>query len=303
MMEAPSSRAHEPIEDWANLPEFVHCSNFLREADRALWLCGLFIPARHRGAVYALQAFATEVLGIRGKISEPMAGELRLQFFADALVALAQGGDAQSHPIMRALEKAVAAYHLPVAPLNALVEAARFELYDDPMPDEAGFEGWCGETQAAVLRLTTLVLLRDAPSITASETEALNEACGHSGVALGYMHMLQNWARAFARGSCPVPWTLVTNAGAPSDMLRDTSFPLPARAVFHAALAKARHHLAFGETAARRVPLSARAAFVPLSLIKPHLRLMANARYNPYKTRALSLMALQWHMWRFTRTL
>src|ERR1700724_731837 len=111
---------------------FAHCEALARSADRDRFLAALFAPAEHRGALHALYAFNIEIARVREFIREPLAGEIRLQWWADAVAGKA-AGEVRSNPVAAALLAAVARYRLPVAPLTALIAARRFDLYNDPM--------------------------------------------------------------------------------------------------------------------------------------------------------------------------
>ena len=64
---------------------------------------------------------------------EPMPGEIRLQWWRDALFG-AGPGEAAAHPVAAALRDVVVRYRLPPAALADLIDARAFDLYDEPMP-------------------------------------------------------------------------------------------------------------------------------------------------------------------------
>jgi len=57
----------------------------VRDADRDRWLASLFVPAERRRHVLALQAYGLEVARVRELAREPQLGEIRLQWWRDAL--------------------------------------------------------------------------------------------------------------------------------------------------------------------------------------------------------------------------
>jgi phytoene synthase len=67
------------------LDPFAHCEHIVRAADKDRFLATLFAPANRRGALFALYAFNVEVARVREVAREPMAGEIRLQWWRDAL--------------------------------------------------------------------------------------------------------------------------------------------------------------------------------------------------------------------------
>src|SRR5450432_2839646 len=109
---------------------FAHCEALVRTADKDRFLAALFAPAEHRGALHALYAFNIEIARVREIIREPLAGEIRLQWWSDAIAGKA-AGDAQANPVAAALLDAAARYRLPAGLLTALIAARRFDLYND----------------------------------------------------------------------------------------------------------------------------------------------------------------------------
>ncbi|MBM3608964.1 MAG: phytoene/squalene synthase family protein, partial [Alphaproteobacteria bacterium] len=143
---ASSAPSHAPIVD-----------GMLRESDRKRWLACLFIPQAVREHVIALHAFSHEITRVRDVISEPQLGEIRLQWWREAIEG-SREGEALLNPVAAVLLNAMRICNLPQAPLLNLIEARRFDLYNDAMPDLATLEGYCGETHSALFALTARIL-------------------------------------------------------------------------------------------------------------------------------------------------
>ncbi len=62
-----------------------HCEALVREGDPDRYLATLFAPAAARPHLFALYAFSLTVARVREAASNPMAGEIRLQWWRDAL--------------------------------------------------------------------------------------------------------------------------------------------------------------------------------------------------------------------------
>ncbi|MBP0649872.1 squalene/phytoene synthase family protein, partial [Mycobacterium tuberculosis] len=82
-----------------------------------------------------------EVAGVRDHVTAPLAGEVRLQWWRDALADPAKG---RGHPLAEAVAAVVARRHLPVAALQNVIDARVFDLYDDAMPSLNDLEGYLG---------------------------------------------------------------------------------------------------------------------------------------------------------------
>ena len=151
------------------------CLSTLRDIDRDRYLACLLSPADKRGALASLYAFHAEIARIRDVIHQPLAGEIRLQWWRDLLSGTAEG-ESNANPIAAGLLATIEAYRLPREVLVNMTEARIFDLYDDPMPDRNALEGYAGETAAALIQLAGLVL--DAPAAMQR-----SESAGHAGVA------------------------------------------------------------------------------------------------------------------------
>src|SRR5262249_55499025 len=105
---------------------FAHCEALVRAADKDRFLATLYAPAEHRGALHALYAFNAEVTRVREVAHEPLAGEIRLQWWSDVLDETGRG-DVEANPVAAALLATIARYRLPRATLQALIDARRFD--------------------------------------------------------------------------------------------------------------------------------------------------------------------------------
>jgi phytoene synthase len=156
---------------------YAFCEALIRDVDKDRYLASLFAPAASRPHLFALYAFSFEVSRVREVVSEPLPGEVRLQWWRDALSGPSQGSS-QSNPVSMALLDTIERFRLPVAPLVALIDVRIFDLYDDPMPTVAELEGYCGETCSALIRLASLIL-------AGGEDPGGAEAAGHAGDVAG----------------------------------------------------------------------------------------------------------------------
>jgi len=127
---------------------FAHCENLVRAGDKDRWLASLFAPGERRAHLYALYAFNLEVARVRELAREPMAGEIRLQWWRE-VIAGTRPGEAAAHPVAAVLLETIARYGLPVQTFLDLIEARAFDLYNDPMPTLDAFAGYGrrGETK------------------------------------------------------------------------------------------------------------------------------------------------------------
>jgi 15-cis-phytoene synthase len=177
----------------------------LRELDRDAYFASLFVPGEARAAVQALWAFGAEIAAVPARVSEPMPGEIRLQWWTDTLGGTARGEAAQN-PVAFALKQAVSEHDLQTGPLLRLIAARRFDLYADPMPDMATFEGYVGETLSVLIQYAALVLAKGGPA-------PVGDAAGHLGVALALFGHVLAFGYNASRGRLFLPMDRFTAHG------------------------------------------------------------------------------------------
>ncbi|MBW8319207.1 MAG: phytoene/squalene synthase family protein [Arenimonas sp.] len=181
----------------------------LRDTDRDRYLACLLTPAGKRAAVAALYAFNAEIARIRDLVREPLPGEVRLQYWRDLLAGAAHGST-EANPISAALMETVRQHQLPLTAMSAMIEARLFDLYDDPMETTGMFEGYAGETAAALIQLASLVLDPKAAADAAT-------IAGHAGVAQAIAGSLLLMPTHRARGQLYLPLEILSAVGLDRD--------------------------------------------------------------------------------------
>lgn len=256
--------------------EGVPLAESFRATDPDRYISILYAPAEKRAALAALYAFDAEIAGIRARIREPLPGEIRLQWWRDALAA----GNATGNPLADALIDAIRLHHLPLPAFDAYLEARIFDLYDDPMPSRNDLEGYLGETEGAVIQLAALVLDREA----ATRHAAL---AGHAGCARGIAGALRRLGRGSARSKALVPLDLLAAAGLTADSFRAGEGEAQAA---DALAAPGREHARAFLAEAKALPAPLRPAYLPLASI-PEGLVSGAAQPASWKLQWLSLKA------------
>ena len=81
-----------------DVADAAYCANLVRGSDFERYAATLFVAPEHRRALLALFAFNIEIARIREQISQPLAGEIRLQWWSDLIDGLARG-EAAGNPV------------------------------------------------------------------------------------------------------------------------------------------------------------------------------------------------------------
>ena len=136
---------------------FQYCAERVREADKDRFLATLFAPASYRDPLFALYAFDAELSQVRDRITSPLPGEVRLQWWRDVLTGTEQG-NASANPVAAALLHTVRRFALPVPAMLDLIDTHTFDLYDEPMATLAELESYAVGSLATMIRLAVQVL-------------------------------------------------------------------------------------------------------------------------------------------------
>jgi phytoene synthase len=270
---------------------FQFCEARVRETDKDRYLATLFAPERHRGPLFALYAFDGEIAHVRDRISLPLPGEVRLQWWRDILTGVGTG-DAAAAPIASGLLAVVQRYALPVPALLDLIDTRTFDLYDDPMATLAALDDYAAGTSVAIVRLAARILNDGSDP----GQEAL--AC-HAGTAATITAMLQRLPLHSARGQRYVPDDLLARHGAEAADLHSGRITPQLRAALAELREIVRRHLAALRMADDGVPERLLPAFLPVSLIAPTLARMEQS--DPLKPPTVPQWRRQWTLWRAAR--
>jgi 15-cis-phytoene synthase len=270
---------------------FQHCATLVREADRDRYLATLFAPAEHRDALFALFAFNVEISRVRDLAREPMPGEIRLQWWREALAG-ERAGEAAAHPVTAALQETLARYGLTSDRLIVLIDAHVFDLYDEPMATATDLEIYAIKTQSALFAMGAEIL-----GGCGGETELL---ALDGGIAYGIMRVLENFARHTARQQLYVPLDVLKRHG----IDRNAVFAGQGGAPLLAALADtrglARKHMAAAQAKLGAAP-DMLPVLLPAALVGPSLQRMDRRGYDPLQFKPLAPWRRQWLLWRAAR--
>lgn len=275
---------------------FDHCEELVRGADKDRFLATLYAPAQRRGPLFALYAFNAEVARVREAIREPMAGEIRLQWWRDALERPGSG-EVRANPVASALLDTVVRFRLPVAALIELLDARAFDLRNDPMPTIEALEAYADHTSSALIDLAVRIL--DARAL-ASDDGGIAVAIRAAGKAYAIAGLLRAFPWHAARGQLYVPLELLEwHGAAPVDVLAGRVTPEIAAGL--AAMRQlARSHFAAYREAATAIPTAVAPAFLPAELTGLYLDRLERAS-DPFKPVEVAPWRRQWTLWRAGR--
>lgn len=263
------------------------CAQDVRERDFERYALTLFVAPEHRRALLALYAFNAEVSRVRDMVSQPLPGEIRLQWWADALSGK-EHGDVGGNPVAAELLRAIETYDLPRDALGRLIEAHRFDLYDDPIPSLTHLEGYARQTDGAMLALGARMLGADAAQVEPLANEA--------GIALGLMRAINLLLLHASRRQLYLPADLVERFQVRiEDIFAGRTTPALRELIAHLH-GVVQAHYAAAISALPLVPSAVRPAFLQLALLRKQLD--AGVPDEPFLLPERSRLSTLWTMWR-----
>lgn len=271
---------------------FAHCQQLVRAADKDRFFATLFAPAKYRRALFALYAFNVEVARVRELAREPLPGEMRLQFWADLLDK--SGGEIDAHPVASALTDTIVRYGIRPHALADLLEARRFDLYNEPFGTMEELEAYAEKSSSVLIDLAARILNNGSDA-------GIGPLAKHAGIAYAIAGLLQMFPAHAARGQIYVPMDLLSRHNAkPED-----AFVGKATAPLRDAVAEMRlhgdRHLSRAHELLSQASPAVLPALLPVSLVRPSFERLRRRRYNPFRPFALPHWRRQWIIWRAAR--
>ncbi len=169
------------------------CADIVAKGDPDRHLAAMAAPVEARRVLFPLYAFNVEVARAPWVASEPMIGEMRLQWWRDALEEIAQGRPVRKHEVTEPLAEVLDAEGARL--LDQGVAARRWDLYRDPFEDQAHFNEYLDRTGGALMWVVARAL---------GAAEAAETVVRRYGAAAALARFLQAIPELEARGRVPL---------------------------------------------------------------------------------------------------
>lgn len=268
------------------------CADLVRTHDFERYASTLFLPAAQRRALLSIYAFNVEIARVREQVSQPLPGEMRLQWWTDMLEGAGHGG-VEGNPVAAELLHGIGEYHLPVAVLTRLIEEHQFDLYNDPMPSMAALEGYVTDTSAALFSLGT--------RIAAPPSAESDHLARHAGLAQGMTQVIAALPLDAARRQLFVPLQVLQQHGSDIEQVYAGKQTPGMCAAIDQLAGEARKHLETAYDLLVEAPPQVRRIFLPLAMVHRDLKQMARADADPFAPQAPSRLRILWTLWRAAR--
>jgi phytoene synthase len=231
------------------------------------------------------------VTRVREVAREPLPGEIRLQWWSE-VVNGERAEEAAANPVASALLAVIERHRLAVPALTALLDARRFDLYDDAMARLVDLEAYARKTSSTLFAFAAQIL-------AGAEAEATDAVATSAGIAYAIAGLIRAFPLHAARRQLYVPLELIERQEVePQDIFAGRSSK-NLRAALAELQAVARRHLLAAHQQIATLPDAALPAFLPVALVRPALDRLA--RCDPFAPAELSPWRRQWLIWRAAR--
>lgn len=167
----------------------------VRGADEDRWLASRFAPADVRARLVVIYALNHEIARTADVVTQPAIGDIRLQWWREALAEAFDGKPARGHPVLSAIAQAHRETPLPREALEALINARGLDLDAAPFATFAAIDAYLDGTAGNVMRVAA-----------ATCGVALDNAfVGVAAQAWGYAGLLRAAAHWRAKGRSILP--------------------------------------------------------------------------------------------------
>lgn len=263
-----------------------------REGESDRYVAALLAPEALAVDLVVLAAFAAEVARVPVQVREPMMGEIRLQWWHDAL-ALPGDSGASGHPVADALRRAVHRRGLDRAPLDAMIEARLTDVGRELFPDDAALMAYFEATEGNAFKVALLMA-------GVSLSPDLEVAAMAGGRAYGLARALGRLPLSLRHGAFPIPAARLAAEGLGPAALTEQPVS-PELAAKIAAISADLRQVAIRDLSDARTAMvalgpQALAPMLPLAMVEPHFAVQERGRGA-----ALDRIAEPSPLWRFWR--
>jgi phytoene synthase len=269
------------------------CADLVRTHDFSRYASTLFVPAVQRRALLAIYAFNVEIFRVREQVSQPLPGEIRLQWWTDMLAGEGHGG-VEGNPVAAELKLAIRSFRLPAERLSRLIDEHQFDLYNDPMPSMAALEGYINDTSVALFSI--------GAGIAGRPSAEIDHLARHAGLAQGIVQVIAALPLDASRRQLFVPLQLLESHGSGMEAVFSGKQTPQARAAIDQLIGEAGEHLTTAFALLANAPREVRPIFLPLALVRRDLKRMSRADSDPFVPLMTSRFRTLWTLWRAARS-
>jgi phytoene synthase len=242
-----------------------------KQGDPDRYLAALFAPPSARAQLIALIAFNVELARIAELVSEPALGEIRLQWWRDAL-GLAAKGKATGNPVADAAGELLQMHPRLRTTFDRLIDARRFDVAVNIMPDWPALHAYIDDTAGAMFLATA--------ELSGARGDSVDAAARAGGLAYGLTGLMRALPVHAAGGRVDLPADALARHGTSPEAVLAGEMTDGLAALLTELRSQARAQLADAMRQIKDLGPAAPTAFLPLSLVEPYLSALAREAHD-----------------------
>lgn len=191
------------------------CAGIARRHDRERYLISLFATPLARDALFALLAANHEIAKTAEVVSEPMIGQIRLQWWREAFDGI-EAGNPRAHEVVLPLASVADRHPEVLGHLRRVVDAREADLSGEPVADMEALAAYAAATGGELTAAMARVL--DADSVLARDL----------GTAWALIGLVRALPALLAAGRTPIPTSILEENNLSISKIKDmpSSFEL-----------------------------------------------------------------------------
>lgn len=273
-----------------------YTADLVRQYDRDRFLTALFAPEKKRDDLMILFAFNVEVARIRETVTEPMIGQMRLQWWRDQVTEIVDGkGPSKGHPVAEPLSKVIEKRNLASTKFLTLLDAREQDMSDTPPATMEALVEYCSGTSATLASLALNVLAVSDTS-TGKAAQHVGTAWALAGVVRSVRH------RALAGHLVMLPGSAMEAAGITPQDLQSPDRAEAAADIIKSVCDESLNDIRQARAERDRVDLRALPVLLQATLADSYVRGIERADYRIYDSRLKNsrpaVARLWWNAWR-----
>ncbi|MBS27423.1 MAG: phytoene synthase [Alphaproteobacteria bacterium] len=269
-----------------------YCFAQVRRHDHDRYLTALFLASESRADALALYAFNQEVARSREIVSEPLLGQIRLQWWRETIEGI-YANTPREHPVVEALGVAIARHDLPHAAFDSLIDAREADLEDGPRESLHALEVYARDTSGELAALV-MQTLEPGNSLASDTARRVGTAWALVGLARSVVFHAQS-QRLY------IPEALLSEY----EIERRRLFDLKPSSGLNRAIKRmidlAASHLDNARSVSGEMSRAARRGLLLASLADRHIAAIRKVGYDPFAIPAgdvAPVLRLAWTAWR-----
>jgi len=267
----------------------AHCLDLVKTNNLDRYLSTLLADIDYRQALFAIYAFDAEVSGITRQVSEPVIGEIRLQWWRETLEHVFEG-ECDPHPIAKELQTAVHKHALPKHLFTRLIDARQFDLYDEPMGSTDDLITYTNNTATAITDLAAQILIGE-------EVKEISSLIEKAGIAHGLGKLLSDLPVNTSQKKCYLPADILVKHDLNFKNVLAGEYSTKMQLVISQLCHMVEEQLNQIRHVQKRLKKPVLPAFYPASLAGLTVKKYAAGTHNPLKQPLNnSQLKIQWHL-------